>query len=282
MAPAAMRRDFPYDTRPFRRSLRLHAVAVIALGLVGILALNASSRLLLPSIIFLLAAVVVFAMMVLGPLSPLGTKHSVTGKAVVLRQGWFFTLMIPFSNLARVRAMDDIPGGGGVRLRKADATLQILSSGRGVVGMELREPMMFRRAAVELVLTDVEDREGFVSCLREATAAGQSPGKAQAAKRGGGAPHVIKSRVVKKAGAGASSEGAILEPPEPEAGEERERRLELRAVEELVVPLGKESESGPGEQGEELQEISVEPVWTGEGEGGGRGPRVMKIRMPKR
>lgn len=298
MASRWLPREFAYDTRGFRKSLRLYAAGVIVLGGIGLLLLRISERLLLPAVLILVGAVALFALMLAGPLPPVATKHQVTSAAAVLRQGWFFALTIPFKKIASIRVVGELPGKTGVRLSRRDATLQVLSSGRGVVRIDLTEPITVRRVKVDRVLLDAEDPEGFVACVRERM--GEAPGVAgpdslevsrppgPREPLGGEGPVARRVRLSKRASGG--DIGSREAPGPVVSGSARELPVALDTGRREGLDANRagaaadrtpSADAGAAETGdEEVQEIVVEPAWMGEGTQ--VETRVIKVRGPKR
>ena len=113
------------------------------------------------------------AYLVLFAVSPLLTQHWITRSRVILRQGWYFRAMIPFSSIDVLVAADD---AGAFRTplgisRPFGQPVLFVTGGRtNLMRVRLRSPRRFWQAfglsASEIVF-DVTDRDGFLAAFEE-------------------------------------------------------------------------------------------------------------------
>ena len=113
------------------------------------------------------------AYLVLFAISPLLTQHWITRSRVILRQGWYFRAMIPFSSIDLLVAADD---AGAFRTplgisRPFGQPVLFVTGGRtNLMRVRLRSPRRFWQAfglsASEIVF-DVTDRDGFLAAFEE-------------------------------------------------------------------------------------------------------------------
>ena len=113
------------------------------------------------------------AYLVLFAVSPLLTQHWITRTRVILRQGWYFRAVIPFSGIEELLAADD---AGAFRTplgisRPFGQPVLFVTGGRTkLVRVRLRHPRRFWQAfglsASEIVF-DVTDRDGFLAAFEE-------------------------------------------------------------------------------------------------------------------
>jgi len=118
-------------------------------------------------------AALLAAYLVLFTLSPLLTQHWITRSRVILRQGWYFRAVLPFSGIDALQAADD---AGAFRTplgisRPFGQPVLFVTGGRtNLVRVRLQRPRRFWQAfglsASEIVF-DVTDREGFLAAFEE-------------------------------------------------------------------------------------------------------------------
>ncbi len=156
----------------YGRALALSRMVLFAIvfALVGILLAFAPSIPLLPLAVFL--GFLVFAALLFG-VSPLLTQHWLTRSRLVLRQGWYFRVSLPLSEVVSFARAD--PAGPlrsplGLHRPLGQPTLYITGGRTGLVLARLAHPRRFWSsfglAATELVF-DVDDREGFLRATQE-------------------------------------------------------------------------------------------------------------------
>jgi hypothetical protein len=166
MSTYLLPRPFAYDTKRFRNNLRIYAAAVIGLAAAGFLMLRMAPGNIAMVYILMISAVFVLVWLLVVPLPHLYTTHTVTGNAVVIRQGLGFNLSIPFDNISSIKEKD-ISSGPGVRIDRAEGTLFVLATNSGNVRMMLRDPQTVNRGAFDCVVLDVLDPREFISSVRE-------------------------------------------------------------------------------------------------------------------
>ena len=118
-------------------------------------------------------AALLAAYLVLFTLSPLLTQHWITRSRVILRQGWYFRAVLPFSGIDALQAADD---AGAFRTplgisRPFGQPVLFVTGGRtNLVRVRLQRPRRFWQAfglsASEIVF-DVTDREEFLAAFEE-------------------------------------------------------------------------------------------------------------------
>ena len=166
MSSYLLPRPFAYDTKRFRNNLRICAAAVIGLAAIGFLMARMAAVNIAVVYIFMISAVFVLVWLLVVPLPHLYTKHTVTGDAVIIRQGLGFNLSIPFDNISSIKHKE-ISSKPGVRVDRAEGTLFVLATGTGNVRMMLRDPQKANHGAFDCVVLDVQDPREFVSCVKE-------------------------------------------------------------------------------------------------------------------
>ncbi len=146
------------------------ALFVVLYGALGVLVAIAPSVPLVPLLLFvafLALATVLFAV------SPLLTQHWLTRSRVILRQGWYFRVALPFSDVVSLAAANEttplrVPLG--LHRPLGQPTLYITGGRTGLVLVKLRHARRFWSSfgleATELVF-DVGDREGFLRAYEE-------------------------------------------------------------------------------------------------------------------
>ena len=146
------------------------------LFLVGLIALLLIAVALTPSFPVLTVAilgVVLAAYFVLFTVSPLMTQHWVTRSRLILRQGWYFRAVIPFSDIESITAADDAARTKvplGIHRPLGQPALFVTGGRTGLVSVRLRHPRRFWQAfglsATEIIF-DVVDRAAFLTAFEE-------------------------------------------------------------------------------------------------------------------
>ncbi len=163
----AKRLTFPYG--------RTHLIGRILL-LIGMTALLLVGVALSPEVPWLTVAAIaaiLVAYLILFTVSPLLTEHWLTRSRVILRQGWYFRAMIPFSEIESISAADDagrtqVPLG--IHRPLGQPALFVTGGRTNLVALRLRHPRRFWQAfglfASEIIF-DVGDRDGFLAAFEE-------------------------------------------------------------------------------------------------------------------
>jgi hypothetical protein len=100
------------------------------------------------------------------------TRHEVTERSLILRQGLVIRCIIPLANIASVRETARMPFGLGVRVGP-NRTMFVNTAVTNLVAIELKEPMRFRVLfliplwKMRRVVVNLNDPDGFIRCLRE-------------------------------------------------------------------------------------------------------------------
>ena len=113
------------------------------------------------------------AYLVLFAISPLLTQHWITRSRVILRQGWYFRAVLPFSGIEELVAADDAHTFRtplGISRPFGQPVLFVTGGRTNLVRVRLRRPRRFWQAfglsASEIVF-DVTDRDGFLASFEE-------------------------------------------------------------------------------------------------------------------
>lgn len=117
-------------------------------------------------------AVLAFATLLFA-ISPLLTEHWLTRSRLILRQGWYFRVVLPLSGIVSLRAADEttpLRAPLGIHRPLGQPTLYVTGGRTGLIIAKLEEPRRFWSSfgleATELVF-DVDDREGFLRAYEE-------------------------------------------------------------------------------------------------------------------
>jgi hypothetical protein len=121
--------------------------------------------------IAVLAGIHAVAFLVYG-LSPLLTEHWLTRSRLVLRQGWYFRAVIPFSE---IESLGPVERGAlrvplGIHRRLGRPTLYVTGALSGLVEVRLRGPRRFLQAfglPATAIVFDVADRTRFLEAFGE-------------------------------------------------------------------------------------------------------------------
>ncbi len=156
----------------YGRTLALSRLAwfVLAFGLIGTFIAIAGSLPLFPLAAFLAVlglATVLFA------ISPLLTQHWLTRSRLILRQGWYFHVALPMSEITSFAAADEttpLRAPLGIHRPLGQPTLYVTGGRTGLVLVRLKRPRRFWSSfgleATEIVF-DVADRPSFLRSLEE-------------------------------------------------------------------------------------------------------------------
>lgn len=149
--------------------IRIVTFAVIAIAIGIAVALSPSFS----GLATTLLAIVLALYFVLSGVSPFLTEHWITKSRIILRQGWYFRAIVPFSDIIRVSAADEI---GRLRVplgihRPFGQPVLFVTGGRtNLVSIQLREPRKFWQAfglTVKEIVFDVDDRPRFLAAFEE-------------------------------------------------------------------------------------------------------------------
>src|SRR5438093_1887612 len=147
---------------------RIFVLASLAVLAAILIALTAS-----PISAVLGLAALLAAYLVLFTLSPLLTQHWITRSRVILRQGWYFRAVLPFSAIEDLRAADDAIAFRtplGISRPFGQPVLFVTGGRTNLMRVRLRSPRRFWQAfglsASEIVF-DVTDRDGFLAAFEE-------------------------------------------------------------------------------------------------------------------
>ncbi len=145
-------------------------------ALVSLIVLIAVAVAFLPSLsiapVAFLAAILAMYF-VLFAVSPLLTEHWITRSRLILRQGWYFRAVIPFSEIESIQALDEIgplQAPLGVHRPFGRFALFVTGGRTNLVSVRLTRPRRFWQSfglgASEIVF-DVLDRTKFLEALSE-------------------------------------------------------------------------------------------------------------------
>lgn len=144
--------------------------------IIGLATLSVVTIAITPSFPALTAAALSAILIIYGVvfvLSPLLTEHWITRSRIILRQGWYFRAIIPFSEIEALRPVDDAARSRvplGIHRPMGQPSLFVTGSRTGLVSIRLRRPRRFWQSfglfATEL-LFDVRDRDAFLAGYEE-------------------------------------------------------------------------------------------------------------------
>jgi len=118
-------------------------------------------------------AIILAAYFVLFAVSPLLTEHWITRSRLILRQGWYFRTVIPFSEIESIEALDEIgplQAPLGVHRPFGQRALFVTGGRTNLVAVRLRHPRRFWQSfglGAQEIVFDVVDRTHFLQELEE-------------------------------------------------------------------------------------------------------------------
>ena len=142
-------------------------------GLIALLGIAVALTPDFPGITLAVFGTVLAAYFLLFMVSPLLTQHWVTRSRLILRQGWYFRTVIPFSDIESVSEADDAGRTRlplGIHRPLGQPALFVIGGRTGLVSVRLRRPRRFWQAfglSATEILFDVTDREGFLAAFEE-------------------------------------------------------------------------------------------------------------------
>jgi hypothetical protein len=156
----------------YGRALALTRLAIFgfALVFVGLVLVLAPLFPPLPTAFFmalLALAAVVFAV------SPLMTQHWLTRSRLILRQGWYFRAILPFSEIVSLTAADDstpLRAPLGIHRPLGQPTLFVTGGRTGLLILRLARPRRFWSSfglEADQIVFDAKDREGLLRAYAE-------------------------------------------------------------------------------------------------------------------
>lgn len=143
---------------------------LIAFALVGALLALAPAFPVLPAAAFLGLLAVAF---LLFAVSPLLTRHWLTRSRLILRQGWYFRAIIPFSDILSLEAPQDaaiIRVPPGIHRPLGQPTLYVTGGRAGLLVVRLGHTRRFWSSfglAADQIVFDVTDPAGFLRAYAE-------------------------------------------------------------------------------------------------------------------
>ncbi len=143
---------------------------LIAFALVGALLVLAPSFPAVPAAAFLGALLVAF---LLFAVSPLLTQRWLTRSRLILRQGWYFRAIIPFSDIVGLEAPQDasiVRVAPGIHRPLGQPTLYVTGGRAGLLVVRLSHPRRFWSSfglAADQIVFDVDDPIGFLRAYTE-------------------------------------------------------------------------------------------------------------------
>ena len=154
---------------------RTHLIgrSFLLIGMTALLVIGVALSPEVPWLTVAAIATVLVAYLVLFMVSPLLTEHWMTRSRVILRQGWYFRAVIPFSEIESISAADDagrtqVPLG--IHRPLGQPALFVTGGRMNLVALRLRHPRRFWQAfglfASEIIF-DVGDRDGFLAAFEE-------------------------------------------------------------------------------------------------------------------
>lgn len=103
--------------------------------------------------------------------SPLLTSHSVGPRGITLRQGWYFSAVIPPANIAELAFTDEEPPPRSISYSPRRRRLFLTLSGSPLLRLELREAVRLPFSSgepVQTVVFSVDDPEGMLAEAKRA------------------------------------------------------------------------------------------------------------------
>lgn len=162
MERSPSRLDFPYP----KGFLYLRLVLILML-IFFLLMLSSFFSLIGFWSIFLLIVLLIYLVIV--GLSPLFTNHWVTLTRLVLRQGLYFKVSIPYSEIESIQITNEV-AKYGVRSSWVRDKVYIATSQRGLVSIRLKNPIRFLlvlgKSATELIIS-VEEPDKLIDAIEE-------------------------------------------------------------------------------------------------------------------
>jgi len=156
----------------YGRALALSRLALFAFAFVLVGLLFAVAPFLPLASAALVLGVLAVATILFG-ISPLLTQHWLTRSRLILRQGWYFRIILPFSDIVSLTAADDMTpfrAPLGIHRPLGQATLFVTGGRSGLVVARLARPRRFWSSfgleAVQIVF-DVDDRDGILRAYEE-------------------------------------------------------------------------------------------------------------------
>jgi hypothetical protein len=143
---------------PFSRFLALLFTAVFLAGLIVILGIA--------PVYILLVLVVIMPPLLLFAVSPLLTRHSVGSRGVTIRQGWYFSAVIPANNISEMAFTDEEPPQRSISYSPRRRRLFVTLSGAPLLRLELKQEVRLpfsSREPVQTVVFSVDDPEGMLA-----------------------------------------------------------------------------------------------------------------------
>ena len=156
----------------YGRALVLTRLVLFAFGFVLVGLLLAVAPSFPPGPAALVLALLALAT-VLFAVSPLLTQHWLTRSRLILRQGWYLRIILPFSEIVSLTAADDMApfrAPLGIHRPLGQATLYVTGGRSGLVVARLAHPRRFWSSfgleAVQIVF-DVDDRDAMLRAYEE-------------------------------------------------------------------------------------------------------------------
>lgn len=143
---------------PYSRFLTLMFLAVFLSGLIVILGID-------PGYLTVVAVCIIPPLLLLA-VSPLLTRHSVGPGGITLRQGWYFSALIPAQNIAEMAFTDEEPPPRSISYSPRRRKLFLTLSASPLLRLELKEAVRLpfsSRQPVQTVVFSVDDPEGLLA-----------------------------------------------------------------------------------------------------------------------
>ncbi|MFQ6128781.1 MAG: hypothetical protein ACE5QW_07770 [Thermoplasmata archaeon] len=162
MERSPTRQDFTYP-----KAFLFLRLALLLMVVVALLMLTSFFSLFGLWPIFFFSILLIYLVIV--GVSPLLTNHWVTLTRLVLRQGLYFKVSIPYTDIESIETTNEA-AKYGVRSSWLKEKVYIATSQRGLVSIRLRNPIRFflilGKSARELIVS-VNEHEKFVDAVRE-------------------------------------------------------------------------------------------------------------------
>ncbi len=146
---------------------------LLVAGLTAALAVSVALSPSPPGLTVWLIGVIIAAYALLFVVSPLLTEHWMTRSRLVLRQGWYFRAVIPFSDIESIARSEEASRTRvplGIHRPLGQPALFVTGGRTNLLSVRLRRPRKFWQAfgftATEIIF-DVDDPEGFLRAFEE-------------------------------------------------------------------------------------------------------------------
>jgi hypothetical protein len=146
---------------------------IVVVGLTAALLIAVALSPEFPGITVGLIGVVIAAYFLLFAISPVLTQHWMTRSRLILRQGWYFRTVIPFSEIESLTKAEEAGRSRvplGIHRPLGQPALFVTGGRTNLVSVRLRHPRRFWQSfglVAKEIIFDVNDRDGFLAAFEE-------------------------------------------------------------------------------------------------------------------